>query len=93
MRPWRSTKSLSLKPDQMVTSKTPSSVCALGHTHIPPPKYWPLPTARQVMSMSSRGPSSKETETRRSEYLRSALRLAHLNDSGPPSALEVWFTS
>src|SRR6185295_9796218 len=88
-----SAKSESPKPLQMVTSNMPSSGLALGQTHMPPPKYWQLPTATQVIDRSSACPSSAEKRIFLSLYLSRALTEASLNESVPPSALEVWLTS
>src|SRR4030095_5226136 len=69
----------------MVTSNWPSEGSASGATRMPPPKYWPLATARVVMASGSSGPPSTRMRT---AWSRQPRRVRTLAGEEPPFPAE-----
>src|SRR6266540_2014019 len=80
-------------PDQMTTSKSPSSTRASGATCIPPPKKRPLQTEKEVIRASLQGPPSTRQRTGRSDQARSAFAEATMKESRPSPSFRPRFTS
>ena len=72
------------EPDQITTSKSPSSIRASGATCIPPPKKRPLHTESEVIRSSLHAPPSARQRTGWSDQQRSAC--ARREHEGQPPA-------